>query len=205
MKAKFLMVALAAVTMAIGAAEAQPPRDGKPGECKCKCEECKCPQCKCPECRCKCDGPDCRIPARRVDEPRPESMTAEQMAQRMTDHMTRQLGLTPEQASQVYPLCLDQAKRVIKDREDRKAGVEPKAKDPEKMQKMREKHVAKMQKILTPEQFTEWMQAPAPKDRPHHKARRGEMAPRGHADRPAPDRGPEHRGHRHGPEDHPRP
>ena len=183
MKMKSLIVALAAMTVAVGATQAQPPREGRRAEGKC-------PKCECCECRC----PECAGPACRLDGPRPAGLTAEQMAQRMTDRMTKRLKLTPEQASQVYPLCLDQAKRVIKARDDRRAGVQPKKNAPEKMKKMREQHVAKMQKILTPEQFTQWLQSPSPKDRPHHphhKGRKGEMkrAPHERHDHPgAPER-----------------
>ena len=75
-----------------------------------------------------------------------ERPTVEQMAQRMTERMQKELKLTDAQAKEVYNLNFQQIKEAA-----RKAEAE------------------KMKSILTTEQFVQWsqMQAPRPGQRGH--------------------------------------
>lgn len=72
-----------------------------------------------------------------------ESMTVEQMAQKKTDKMTKELMLNEQQSKQLYDLNLQQMQQMKAEGEkakmDRKAEME------------------KVKSILTPEQYEKWM------------------------------------------------
>lgn len=84
-----------------------------------------------------------------------ERPTVEQMAQRMTERMQKELKLTDAQAKEVYNLNLQQIKEMQAMRE--------------KMREARKAEAEKMKSILTTEQFVQWsqMQAPRPGQRGH--------------------------------------
>lgn len=109
-----------------------------------------------------------------------ERPTVEQMAQRMTDRMTRELQLTETQAKQVYEVNLAQIKQMQAQREQMRAA--------------RQAEAEKMKGILTTEQFVEWakMQGPKPCERRGqkgmHHAKKGECKG---CDKPCPKGGKE--------------
>ena len=70
--------------------------------------------------------------------------TAEQLAQRQTERMTKQLNLSDAQAKQVYEVNLDQIKQMQAMRE--------------KMREARAAEADKMKSILSTEQFMQWSQ-----------------------------------------------
>lgn len=74
-----------------------------------------------------------------------ECPTAEQMAKRQTERMTEQLKLNDAQAKEVYNYNLERAKQMESKRGE--------------MMDARKADQAKMQKILTPEQFTQWQES----------------------------------------------
>lgn len=84
-----------------------------------------------------------------------ERPTVEQMAQRMTERMQKELKLTDAQAKEVYNLNFQQIKEMQAMRE--------------KMREARKAEAEKMKSILTTEQFVQWsqMQAPQPGQRGH--------------------------------------
>lgn len=84
-----------------------------------------------------------------------ERPTVEQMAQRMTERMQKELKLTDAQAKEVYNLNFQQIKEMQAMRE--------------KMREARKAEAEKMKSILTTEQFVQWsqMQAPRPGQRGH--------------------------------------
>lgn len=82
-----------------------------------------------------------------------ERPTAEQMAQRQTDRLTRELGLDQTQAKQVYALKLQQVQQLQAMREQ--------------MRKNRSAAAEKMKSVLTPEQFAKWSQMQGPKPCEH--------------------------------------
>ena len=73
-----------------------------------------------------------------------ERPTVEQMAQRMTERMQKELKLTDAQAKEVYNLNFQQIKEMQAMRE--------------KMQEARKAEAEKMKSILTTEQFMQWSQ-----------------------------------------------
>ena len=91
--------------------------------------------------------------------------TAEQLAQRQTERMTKQLNLSDAQAKQVYEVNLDQIKQMQAMRE--------------KMREARAAEADKMKSILSTEQFMQWSQMQGPRPglqgkAPHHmKGKRG--------------------------------
>ena len=86
-----------------------------------------------------------------------ERPTAEQVAQRQTDRLTKELGLDATQAKQVYALNLHQVQQMQAVREQ--------------MRKDRIARNEKMKSLLTPEQFAKWSQMQGPKPGEH----RGKM------------------------------
>lgn len=84
-----------------------------------------------------------------------ERPTVEQMAQRMTERMQKELKLTDAQAKEVFNLNFQQIKEMQAMRE--------------KMREARKAEAEKMKSILTTEQFVQWsqMQAPRPGQRGH--------------------------------------
>lgn len=154
MKAKFFILALAAVTLSAGSMQAQPPRGPR--------AECRYPACVQEGCLLE------------------EGLSAEQIARKRADRMTEQLGLSKRQSKQVYSFCLKEAKRAIKAREERREGIAPDGDAPQSRRLVRERCMERMYKILTPEQFVKWvMQSrPEPGKAPEvHPPRRGEMGP----------------------------
>lgn len=83
----------------------------------------------------------------------------EQMAQRQTEQMTRELGLSPKQAEQVYRLQLERSKRM---QEAFRGGrPEPGFGGDDMRQKMmqEQRRIAdKYKRILSPQQYTKWEQ-----------------------------------------------
>ena len=73
-----------------------------------------------------------------------ERPTVEQMAQRMTERMQKELKLTDAQAKEVYNLNFQQIKEMQAMRE--------------KMRETRKAEAEKMKSILTTEQFMQWSQ-----------------------------------------------
>ena len=73
-----------------------------------------------------------------------ERPTVEQMAQRMTERMQKELKLTDAQAKEVYNLNFQQIKEMQAMRE--------------KMREARKAEAEKMKSILTTEQFVQWSQ-----------------------------------------------
>lgn len=90
-----------------------------------------------------------------------EQRTPEQMAQRMTQRMTDELGLDKSQADQVYELNLDQIRQMQALRE--------------RMRTTRQAEAEKMKTILSAEQFEKWsqMQGPRPGEHRHDMHRGG--------------------------------
>lgn len=83
--------------------------------------------------------------------------TAEQMAQRMTDRMTEQLGLSREQSAQVHALHLEHVNTMRSHLVERNADQKSIAEHPEQEMDRAVDHVTRrMQEILTPDQFTKW-------------------------------------------------
>ena len=82
-----------------------------------------------------------QMPQKQMTKERP---TAEQIAKRQTERMTEQLKLNDAQAKEVYNYTLERAKQMESKRGE--------------MMDARKADEAKMQKILTPEQFTQWQQ-----------------------------------------------
>lgn len=82
-----------------------------------------------------------------------ERPTVEQMAQRMTERMQKDLKLTEAQAKEVYNVNFQQMKEMMAMRE--------------KMAEARKAEAEKMKSILTTEQFVQWsqMQAQGPGER----------------------------------------
>jgi len=100
----------------------------------------------------------CKNPRRGTRQPSAapkERPTVEQMAQRMTERMQKELKLTDAQAKEVYNLNFQQIKEMQAMRE--------------KMREARKAEAEKMKSILTTEQFVQWsqMQAPRPGQRGH--------------------------------------
>lgn len=90
--------------------------------------------------------------------------TAEQLAQRQTERMTKQLNLSDAQAKQVYEVNLDQIKQMQAMRE--------------KMREARMAEADKMKSILSTEQFMQWSQMQGPRpgqpgNGPHMKHKKG--------------------------------
>lgn len=90
--------------------------------------------------------------------------TAEQLAQRQTERMTKQLNLSDAQAKQVYEVNLDQIKQMQDIRE--------------KMREARMAEADKMKSILSTEQFMQWSQMQGPRpgqpgNGPHMKHKKG--------------------------------
>lgn len=90
-----------------------------------------------------------------------ERPTAEQVAQRQTDRLTKELGLDATQAKQVYALNLHQVQQMQAVREQ--------------MRKDRIARGEKMKSLLTPEQYAKWSQMQGPKPGEH----RGKMGKAG--------------------------
>lgn len=109
-----------------------------------------------------------------------ERPTVEQMAQRMTERMTKELKLSEAQTKQVYDVNLQQVKEMMAMRE--------------KMQAAKKAEAEKMNSILSTEQFMQWSKMQGPKfgDRDHGKRemmRRGDRKDagcKGSCDKPCP-------------------
>lgn len=83
----------------------------------------------------------------------------EQIAQRMTERMSEELQLSPEQSEKLYELNLN---RIKKHQADKQAHHE-------QMQADRAKSDESLQQILTPEQYAEWQKIKA--ERKEHRGR----------------------------------
>lgn len=90
--------------------------------------------------------------------------SAEQVAQRMTDRMTTELKLSPEQSAQLYELNLNRIKQHQADKEAQR----------EKMAADRKASNEQLQQILTPEQYAEWQKMRAERQEQRGKADSGE-------------------------------
>lgn len=108
-----------------------------------------------------------------------ERPTVEQMAQRMTERMTKELKLNEAQTKQVYDVNLQQVKEMMAMRE--------------KMQAAKKAEAEKMKAILTTEQFMQWSKIQGPKfgDRDHgsqmmHRGGRKDADRKGSCDKPCP-------------------
>lgn len=104
-------------------------------------------------------------------------MTPEQMAERRTEKLTRELSLTDAQARQVYQLNLKDAQSAVQHRKEADARREQMMAKWKTYQAERD---AQMKKVLTPEQYTKWSEMQLKKrdcPRGHfkgHKWQRGE-------------------------------
>jgi len=83
--------------------------------------------------------------------------TVEQMAQRMTDRMSRELDLTEAQIKQVYEINLRQVQQMQALRRQ--------------MRESRQAEAEKMKGILSTEQFVEWARMQGPGPGAHHGKR----------------------------------
>lgn len=81
-----------------------------------------------------------------TDVTKRQKPTAEQMAQRRTERMTKELNLTDEQAKQVYKFNYDMITEHARRRDAKQADMET----------AHQKADARLQKILTPEQYAAW-------------------------------------------------
>ena len=88
-----------------------------------------------------------------------ERPTVEQMAQRRTERMTKELGLDEAQTKKVYAVVLKQQQQIEALREQ--------------MRKERQAEAVQMKSILTTEQYDRWMQMQGPRPGEH----RGKMQP----------------------------
>lgn len=86
-----------------------------------------------------------------------ERPTVEQMAQRQTERMTKELGLDQSQAKKVYAINLKQAQQMEAHRAQ--------------MLKDRQANAADMKSVLSAEQYDKWSQMQGPKPCAH----RGKM------------------------------
>jgi Spy/CpxP family protein refolding chaperone len=87
-----------------------------------------------------------------------ERKTPEERAQMRTEHMTKELGLSAEQAAKVQAINLkyaDQGEELRKEREGDHAEARKDGKA------MRDAHDAEMKAVLTPEQYTKWQEKKA--------------------------------------------
>ncbi len=84
--------------------------------------------------------------------------SAEQVAQRMTDRMTSELKLSPEQSAQLYELNLNRIKQHQAEKEAQR----------EKMAAERKASNEQLQEVLTPEQYAQWQKIRA--ERKQHRA-----------------------------------
>ncbi|MEG1622250.1 MAG: DUF4890 domain-containing protein [Alistipes sp.] len=94
-----------------------------------------------------------------------ERITAEQIAQKRTDRMTKELSLTEAQRTQVYAVALQQAQKMVQHRAKAEAMGTQRA---EKVKVAKEAYGLQMQKILTPEQYKKWQEI-----RVRHEMRNG--------------------------------
>lgn len=87
--------------------------------------------------------------------------TAEEVAKNYSEKMTKELGLTPEQAAQFDKLCLSHIKQQRAQREA--------------MREQHEKMTRRMKEILTPEQYAKWKEGKhhIPGHKAHHKGHHG--------------------------------
>ncbi len=99
-------------------------------------------------------------------------MTPEQMAERRTEKLTRELTLTDAQAKQVYQLNLKDAQAAVQHRKEAEARREQMMAKWKTYQAERD---AQMKKVLTPEQYAKWsemQQKMRECDRGHYKGRK---------------------------------
>ncbi len=86
--------------------------------------------------------------------------TPEDQARQRTEHMTKDLGLTAEQAEKVHALNLEEAQEMAAFREDRQvAKAEGQARQAEVREQFRTRHEQRkeaLKAILTPEQLTRY-------------------------------------------------
>lgn len=82
-----------------------------------------------------------------------KELTTEQVAKKMANRMKEDLSLTDEQASQVYPICLEQAQVMREHRAGRREMAE---KSREAMAQQCERMAGRMKAVLTPEQYARW-------------------------------------------------
>jgi len=87
-----------------------------------------------------------------------ERPTAEQMAQRQTERLTKELGLNETQAKKVYAINLKQAQQMAAHRAE--------------MFKERQANAAEMKSVLSAEQFDKWSQMQGPKPCAHRSQMR---------------------------------
>lgn len=108
-----------------------------------------------------------------------ERPTVEQMAQRMTERMTKELKLTEAQAKQVYTVNFQQIKEMQAMRE--------------KMREARKAEAEKMKSILSTEQFMQWSQMQGPGERGRgsmmHRDGRRDGDRKACCDKPCPEKG----------------
>jgi Spy/CpxP family protein refolding chaperone len=103
-----------------------------------------------------------------------ESMTPEQRAERMTNKMTEELGLSEDQKQKIYQINLENAeKRQVQ----REAMVEERKAKREEMQAQTKAQNEQIEAILTPEQKTKWEEV---KKENRKEIREGSRGGRGH-------------------------
>lgn len=91
-----------------------------------------------------------------------ERPTPEQIAQKRTERMTKELSLNEEQAKQVYDLTFEQAQKGAQQRAKAEAAMNERM---ERMKAAREADAQKMKMILTPEQYAKWEQMQADREK----------------------------------------
>ena len=81
--------------------------------------------------------------------------TPEEMAARQTEGLTKQLGLSADQAAKVQPILLARGQEMMAMRSQMQAGTADRNQLRTQMQASRAKYDDQLKAILTPEQFTQ--------------------------------------------------
>jgi protein CpxP len=81
--------------------------------------------------------------------------TPEMMATRQTEGLTKQLGLSADQAARVQPILLARSQEMMAMRGQMQAGTADRSQMREQMMASRTKYDDQLKAILTPEQFTQ--------------------------------------------------
>ncbi|HPF91983.1 MAG TPA: hypothetical protein PLL57_15085 [Flavobacteriales bacterium] len=83
-----------------------------------------------------------------------QKKSPEERARVRTEHMTKELGLSPEQVAKVEAINLKYADKGAELRKEREA---ERAEARKEGQEMRDAHEAEMKAVLTPDQYAKWM------------------------------------------------
>ncbi|WP_186757064.1 DUF4890 domain-containing protein [Echinicola salinicaeni] len=103
------------------------------------------------------------------------NMDPEKMAERVTEHMDKELALSDDQKKEVYALFLESSKKREEMRNQEKKEREAAR---EKMKADRDAHQTKLKEILSEEQFIKWEEIQK-KNRERMRERGGDRLRRG--------------------------